>query len=60
VAFVVGQAIGLEVAEASRDYIHLYRGDGNALTASLERIQRTASSILQSVRVGENAARDAA
>ena len=60
VAFVVGQAIGLEVADASRDYIHLYRGDSNALTASLERIQRTASSILQSVRVGENAVRDAA
>jgi hypothetical protein len=60
VAFVVGQAIGLEVAEASRDYIHLYRGDSNALTASLERIQRTASSILQSIRVGEKAVRDAA
>ena len=60
VAFVVGQAVGLEVAEASRDYIHLYRGDSNALTASLERIQRTASSILQSIRVGEKAARDAA
>ena len=60
VAFVVGQAVGLEVAAASRDYIHLYRGDSNALTASLERIQRTASSILQSIRVGEKAARDAA
>jgi antirestriction protein ArdC len=60
VAFVVGQAIGLEVAEASRDYIHLYRGDSNALTASLERIQRTASSILQSIRVGEKPARHAA
>lgn len=60
VAFVVGQAIGLEVAEASRDYIHLYRGDSNALTASLERIQRTASSILQSIRAGDKPARDAA
>ena len=60
VAFVVGQAVGLEVAEAARDYIHLYRGDSSALTASLDRIQRTASSILQSIRVGENAVRDAA
>ena len=60
VAFVVGQAVGLEAAEAARDYIHLYRGDSSALTASLDRIQRTASSILQSIRVGENAVRDAA
>ena len=60
VAFVVGQAIGLEVADASRDYIHLYSGDSAALTASLERIQRTASSILQSIRFGEKAIRDAA
>jgi hypothetical protein len=55
-----GQAIGLEVPEASRDYIHLYRGDSDALTASLERIQRTTSSIRQSIRVGEKAARKAA
>ena len=60
VAFVVGQAIGLEVAEASRDYIHLYRGDSNALTASLERIQRTASSILQAIRVDGKAVLNAA
>lgn len=42
VAVVVGQAIGLDVTDASRDYIHLYRGDGAALTESLARIQRTA------------------
>ena len=51
VAFVVGQAVGLQIAHASRDYIHFYRGDSSALTASLDRIQRTASSILQSVLV---------
>ena len=51
---------GLDVADASRDYIHLYRGDRDALTASLDRIQRTASSILQSIGIGENAMRDAA
>lgn len=60
VAFVVSHAIGLEVVEASRDYIHLYKGDSTALTASLERIQRTASSILQSIRFGEKAIQDAA
>ena len=60
VAFVVGQAVGLDLAEASRDYIHLYRGDSDALTASLDRIQRTASSILQSICVGRRTVHDAA
>lgn len=46
VAFVVSRAIGLDVIDASRDYIQLYRGDGKALEESLERIQRTASAIL--------------
>lgn len=48
-AFVVGQAIGLDVADSSRDYIHLYRGDGPALQKSLERIRRTAAHILAAV-----------
>jgi hypothetical protein len=60
VAFVVGQAVGLEVADASRDYIHLYRGDSAALAASLDRISRTASSILLGIRVRETAAPNAA
>lgn len=47
VAFVVSQAVGLEVADAARDYIHLYNGDTAALTESLERVRRTASVILQ-------------
>ena len=53
VAFVVGQAVGLENAEAARDYIHLYSGDREALVASLDRIQRTASSILGSMDATE-------
>jgi antirestriction protein ArdC len=56
VAFIVGQAVGLEAAEASRDYIQLYRGDATALAASLDRIQRTASSILQSLHIGDTTA----
>jgi hypothetical protein len=60
VAFVVGQAAGLDVADASRDYIHLYRGDSDALAASLDRIRRTASSILQSIGVADKAVRNAA
>lgn len=46
VAFVVGHSVGLDVTDAARDYIHLYRGDSTALAQSLDRIQRTASAIL--------------
>ena len=46
VAFVVGGAVGLDTSDASRDYIHLYRGDREALSASLDRILRAASVIL--------------
>ncbi len=60
VAFVVGQAVGLEVAEASRDYIHLYRGDAAALAASLDRIQRTGSCILRSIDEVDKIIEDAA
>ena len=49
VAFVVGEAVGLDTSEASRDYIHLYRGDSEALAASLDRIQRAAAVILTAV-----------
>ena len=49
VAFVVGSAVGLDTANASRDYIHLYRGDREALSNSLVRIQRTASHILSAI-----------
>jgi hypothetical protein len=51
VAFVVGQAVGLDIADAARDYIQLYRGDAAALTASLDRIQRAASHILRALNV---------
>ena len=52
VAFVVGGAVGLNTSDASRDYIHLYRGDREALSSSLDRIQRAASVILKAVSVG--------
>jgi hypothetical protein len=35
-----------------RDYILLYRGDREALSGSLDRIQRAASVILKAVSVG--------
>jgi hypothetical protein len=39
-AFVVSQAIGRIVTDASRGYTHLYVGDGDELSRPLERIQR--------------------
>ena len=53
VAFIVGGAVGLNTTDASRDYIHLYRGDREALAGSLDRIQRAAAVILAAVSVGE-------
>ena len=50
VAFVVGDAVGLDVSQASFDYIHLYRGDRDALLASLDRIRHAAATILGAVR----------
>jgi hypothetical protein len=52
VTFVVGGAVGLDTADASRDYIHLYRGDREGLGASLERIQRASSAILKAIADG--------
>jgi antirestriction protein ArdC len=49
VAFVVSRAIGLENGSASSDYIQLYRGSKETLAASLDRIQRTATAIIQAV-----------
>jgi len=46
VAFIVGESVGLDVARASTDYIHLYRGDREALVASLDRIRLAAATIL--------------
>jgi len=49
VAHIVADVVGLDVTDAARDYIHLYRGDRAALAQSLERIQRTASAILAAI-----------
>lgn len=52
VAFVVGEAVGLDAGEAVRDYVQLYRGDREALVASLDRIQRVAGTILEALDLG--------
>ena len=51
VAYIVGQAIGLDVAGSSRDYIQLYRGDRDGLANSLDRVQRAASVILSAIEI---------
>lgn len=49
VAFVVCRAIGLDTGTASSDYIALYQGDTATLSASLDRIQKTAAEIIAAV-----------
>jgi antirestriction protein ArdC len=51
VAFAVCQAVGLETGSAAQDYIQLYEGDARLLTESLEFIQRSATEILDAIRV---------
>ena len=53
VAFIVGQAIGLEMGNASSDYIQMYNGNATLLAESLEVIQRTSAVILAAIRVEE-------
>jgi hypothetical protein len=55
VAFIVGQAVGLEMGTASSDYIQLYHGSAALLAESLEVIQRTSAVILAAIRDDENA-----
>jgi hypothetical protein len=54
-AFIVGQAVGLEMGTASSDYIQLYHGNASLLAESLEVVQRTASTILRALEVDEMA-----
>jgi N-terminal domain of anti-restriction factor ArdC len=46
VAFAVCESLGLETGSASVDYIELWHGDAQLLTASLEIVQRTSALIL--------------
>jgi hypothetical protein len=49
VAFVVCQAIGLDLNTSSSDYIQLHSGDRATLAESLAFVQQTASAILQAI-----------
>jgi len=53
VAFVVSEAIGLESMRSSSEYISLYSGDRDLLTASLEHIQRASAEIITAIAVPE-------
>jgi hypothetical protein len=46
IAFVIGNAVGLETGTASADYIQLYHGNASLLAESLEVIQQTSAVIL--------------
>jgi hypothetical protein len=58
VAFVVGQAIGLEIGKTSSDYIQMYDGNTNLLAESLEFIQRTAGVVLGAITFEEPVSQD--
>ena len=53
VAFIVGQAVGLEMGTASSDYIQMYAGNAALLAESLEVIQRTSAVILAAILAEE-------
>ena len=52
-AFVVCEAIGLETKTASSDYIAAYKGQKDTLAKSLQRIQQTASEIIEGITAKE-------
>ena len=54
VAFVVCEAIGLDVNTSAADYIHLYAGDQSTLAESLNFIQSTAAKILTAITTAVN------
>lgn len=64
VSYVVCRAFGFDCSTRSSDYIQLYQGDAGTLSASLERIQRTATRIIaclqQSSDIDEDGERDVA
>lgn len=51
VAHIVCRAVGMDSTSRSADYIQLYRGDTEVLTASLEAIQKAAAQILEALKV---------
>jgi hypothetical protein len=52
------EGAGLDCGTASADYIHLYDGNADTLLASLELIQKTASTILAAIVPVETSGRE--
>ncbi len=59
VAFIVGQAIGLEMGRASSDYIQMYAGNAALLAESLEVVQRASAVILGAIHAESSGSQDA-
>jgi hypothetical protein len=53
VAFAVCESLGFETKSASVDYIQLWHGDAQLLTASLEIVQQTSALILGALDLAE-------
>lgn len=49
VAYVVCRSFGLDCSTRSSDYIQMYRGNAVTLMESLERIQKTATQMIESL-----------
>ena len=49
VSYVVCRAFSLDCSTRSSDYIQMYRGDAATLTESLDRIQKTAGRMIESL-----------
>ncbi len=49
VAYVVCRSFGLDCSTRSSDYIQMYDGNEGTLIASLERIQKTAARMIESL-----------
>lgn len=58
VAYVVCRAFGFDCSTRSSDYIQLYQGDEMTLAESLQRIQRTATRIIQSLDEAQQTAEE--
>jgi len=56
VAYVVCSAIGLDTNTAAADYIKLYNGNAQTLSASLNFVQKTAAEILNALEIVEERA----
>ena len=60
VAFAVCESLGFETKSASVDYIQLWHGDAQLLTASLEIVQQTSALILGALHLAEQQTPDEA